>query len=613
MIALSFALNFASGSGAAAIYFAITQLIQRKRWQWMKLPPPVAASSSTGAEGSSGSDARFRPRASWKRTVFVLVGGYVLAVSLSQLWSLRDESIVEDFHVRQLMLDGHWLPSVMIGLLAPINEEILFRALLFARCVRMLGLPLSLLVQLAYFGVMHDSNTSDKVLMAGWMGVLLSLMYYASGGVLLVPIAIHAANNSMGLLVVLQAGIQSPLLMQQQLEQSKEQESQQERERRKEEVEAAMQMEDLAAEAKRTLVRFKTALGLLRIPEENRAPRLSDGVYTFFQSDVQTLRPEMRQLIGAIFASLEKGGSGYIPPDELAWVMLHRADERIITAAAWALIERRVRVSSTATAADVRTARDSFSVPAQLHLSFFSAEEIASNHARLRALEQAHPSLAALFPSTPLADGKALVEQLTQGVLDQLLAWISQSAVARELEQNTQPLQSQPQEAQLDPSSAAELSLLLKLNCCHAYLNQHARTQAATVAQLSSSSDGSAPIRIPLLAFERYVAHQLLMHPGEGATWLASVHAALLDQENAHPTRELLLRMMFGNGLYDQMQYEANARARKYAVTSKEEEEGEDSNGWSGVRSPISLKSNQQAHDVEGEEKDSSHERATGP
>jgi hypothetical protein len=436
----------------------------------------------------------------------------------------------------------------MIGLLGPINEEILYRALLFARCVRMLGLPVALLIQFAVFGGVHASDTSEKVLLAGSMGVILALSYCASGGVLLVPIAIHAANNS---LAVLQATEVSPLRMHEQLEQGKEAE---EDGMLIESATREVQAEEWLTAAKRMLVRIRTALGLLRVPEkEGRAPQLSDGVYAFFQPDdptLQTLRPEVRQMIGTIFASLDRGGKGYLTPDELAWAVQLSPEERINTAAAWQVIERRVRASPTATdGAVIKTATTNSPVVSdQLCPDFFSAQQIAANRARLLVMEQANPSLAALVPPNPLVDAKALVKLLM--VVDRRSAkncCCSVESASGESKQQ-QPF---PQEAQPAPSPDVHLSA--QLRCFHAYLNKRARTRAAMVSSAASRSEddddssgsGSVPSRhrVTRDAFEHYVARQLLMHPGEGATWLASVRAALLDEHNAHSTRELLHEM----------------------------------------------------------------------
>jgi hypothetical protein len=316
--------------------------------------------------------------------------------------------------------------------------------------------------------------------------------------------------------------------------------------------------------AKREFVHFKTALGLLRIPEkEGRAPQLSDGVYAFFQPDVQTLRPDVRQMIDAVFASLDRGGKGYLTPDELAWAVQLSPEERINTAAAWQVIERSVRASPTATDGAVINAATTNSpvVPDQLCPDFFSAQQIAANRARLFALEQANPSLAALVPPNPLVDAKALVKLLM--VMDRRSA--KNCCCSVESSGGSKQQQPFPQEAQLTPSPNVDVSA--QLRCFHAYLNQRVHTKATEVSLLvaschdggsnsgtdtvSGSSNDNEHIRVTPQAFEHYVAHQLMMHPGEGAVWLASVRAALLDETNVHPTRDLLLRMTPGNGLYD--------------------------------------------------------------
>jgi len=148
--------------------------------------------------------------------MLALIGGSVLWMMFMVKWDLSDESTLDDFPVLQMMLDGRWFPTIVLNLLVPVNEEIAFRAILFARCVRMLGLPAALVVQSVAFGVIHWSETSAHVFPMGLLGVVFSLTYYASGGSLLVPIALHVFHNS---LMTLMANVLSPLRLQEQIEQ----------------------------------------------------------------------------------------------------------------------------------------------------------------------------------------------------------------------------------------------------------------------------------------------------------------------------------------------------------------------------------------------------------
>jgi hypothetical protein len=89
----------ASGGGYAAVYFALTQLMQRKGWSWMKLPPPVSSCPS-GTEYTVDHGAvrvrPLRPRANRLRVVLVLFGGLVLYVVVD---FVSDDSTELDVHL----------------------------------------------------------------------------------------------------------------------------------------------------------------------------------------------------------------------------------------------------------------------------------------------------------------------------------------------------------------------------------------------------------------------------------------------------------------------------------------------------------------------------------
>jgi hypothetical protein len=182
--------------------------------------------------------------------------------------------------------------------------------------------------------------------------------------------------------------------------------------------------------------------------------------------------------------------------------------------------------------------------------------------------------LAALLPVKPVEDSRALAERMTQRKCIRLFDKIQQAAELKAQSRQPQQLQQPPDEPQPDLSEA---NFWAQLYCCFVCLSYRAINKADQVARANSNSgsgsnhnggggsnpddgdssgNGSVPFCVTRDAFERYVARELLSDPNEGAAWLASIRAALLDEHNPHPTRDLLLRMIHGNAAYDEMRAE---------------------------------------------------------
>lgn len=83
---------------------------------------------------------------------------------------------------------------ILIVILAPVVEELLFRGVIFASLVRRFGIVTAVLVPSLIFGLLHFENGWWGVLWLSGVGVLLAMIRWKSGSLLL-PIVLHAAWN----------------------------------------------------------------------------------------------------------------------------------------------------------------------------------------------------------------------------------------------------------------------------------------------------------------------------------------------------------------------------------------------------------------------------------
>jgi membrane protease YdiL (CAAX protease family) len=85
------------------------------------------------------------------------------------------------------------------ALFGPVAEELLFRGLIFARCLRVLGAIPAYAIGAALFGAMHFDSRSNFSLERMWTMAISSVYHcalYKWSGTLLAPTAWHVANNS---------------------------------------------------------------------------------------------------------------------------------------------------------------------------------------------------------------------------------------------------------------------------------------------------------------------------------------------------------------------------------------------------------------------------------
>jgi membrane protease YdiL (CAAX protease family) len=137
----------------------------------------------------------------WKMGV-VLVGYFVLLIVYSNLVHLAPDTAPDKLGAGKS--DLHMLLfALLVGVLAPIAEEFLFRGFLYRALRNGLGIAGAAIVSGLFFGGMHiDAMTSERLLQVvplALLGVLLALLYQFTG-TLWSAIAVHATNNSIAVM-----------------------------------------------------------------------------------------------------------------------------------------------------------------------------------------------------------------------------------------------------------------------------------------------------------------------------------------------------------------------------------------------------------------------------
>jgi len=136
------------------------------------------------------------------------VGGYMLALPLVAGASLANPFGKEDLSSDPLMsmltgeqsIVGWIILFTVIGLCAPVFEELLFRGCAYPAFRRRLGAPLAVLANGVLFGAIHGQLAMLLPLVV--LGIVFALLYEFSGSVLPGIIA-HSAQNTVTLLTVM--------------------------------------------------------------------------------------------------------------------------------------------------------------------------------------------------------------------------------------------------------------------------------------------------------------------------------------------------------------------------------------------------------------------------
>jgi membrane protease YdiL (CAAX protease family) len=154
---------------------------------------------------------RLAPAVGW------VAAAWIASVLVAALWSRIVETPPRD------TLGGLLDPSrpvgvlivlgLMVGVVAPVAEEVFFRGFFFRAVSNRLGLAWGALVSGLLFGVIHGLGTTAWVLIPVLcvLGVLLCLLYWRTGS--LYPcIALHALNNGLAFGAALDLGTAIPLV-----------------------------------------------------------------------------------------------------------------------------------------------------------------------------------------------------------------------------------------------------------------------------------------------------------------------------------------------------------------------------------------------------------------
>ena len=145
-------------------------------------------------------------------TVGVGVGFYALAAGWIALIGAEAEDDVSDLGVEDsttLLVTG----AILLTVLAPVAEEILFRGLVFRALRNWAGVWLGAILAGALFGVIHAGSSPVEFLVPlAMLGVGLCLLYQWTGS--LYPcIALHAANNTLAFGALMDWGGEIPLAL----------------------------------------------------------------------------------------------------------------------------------------------------------------------------------------------------------------------------------------------------------------------------------------------------------------------------------------------------------------------------------------------------------------
>lgn len=94
--------------------------------------------------------------------------------------------------------------ALVAALVAPVAEEFFFRGMVFRSLANSFGVIAGAVVSGIFFGALHiDSFSSERLLQVvplALLGVLFALLYHWSG-TLYAPIAVHATNNALAVIV----------------------------------------------------------------------------------------------------------------------------------------------------------------------------------------------------------------------------------------------------------------------------------------------------------------------------------------------------------------------------------------------------------------------------
>lgn len=296
--------------------------------------------------------------------------GVAVVIVLQDLGVMGSHELVEEPEFVEASMDDQRSRGDVV-IVAPLTEEIFFRGLLFARCVRFLGLAPALLVNGVLFGLLHRSDTSDKVWAIGFSGAVWALLYAGTRS-FIAPIAVHMMNNHIAM-------------------SSRQQWSPMVRTRTHTRASPRHFCSHSHALWSKCKLRSCVVVFLLQLPLDSVSSTLSDEFQNNVTADAQrshwkslrrqalvdlglfaslndssaqlapeitksdantthdwlppdsrVLQPAVTRLINDLFHTLDRGHKGYLSADELAWLCTLRPDTFVLMNSAMNIIAKRV-------------------------------------------------------------------------------------------------------------------------------------------------------------------------------------------------------------------------------------------------------------------------------
>lgn len=137
------------------------------------------------------------------KSLAIMASYFVILAIYSELVNLTPDDAPE-----QLGADTGWLGmlgfALLVAIVAPIAEEVFFRGMVFRSLMNGIGLWPAAVVSGVLFGAVHiDSFDEDRLLQVvplAVLGVAFAVLYIWAG-TLYAPIALHATNNALAVLV----------------------------------------------------------------------------------------------------------------------------------------------------------------------------------------------------------------------------------------------------------------------------------------------------------------------------------------------------------------------------------------------------------------------------
>lgn len=129
----------------------------------------------------------------WSRIVVIVGVALVADVLIGTISNLYTTSKEEPL-VINIMMSADPLLLLTPVIIGPINEELIFRVMLFARLLRTCGPVIAYTVSSSLFGIAHVSNSSEKLIECTLSGIVMASSYHITKSIY-TPIMIHIINN----------------------------------------------------------------------------------------------------------------------------------------------------------------------------------------------------------------------------------------------------------------------------------------------------------------------------------------------------------------------------------------------------------------------------------